>query len=160
MSRSNPCMFCLWLYISNTWFTCASIHRYVEFDHVKPSLAHDFFHIQSIGMIPLHQFKDAIHEEQYKKCKNKIKKTWYNLTQKVFLYYMYKIRISIQTFHPLKIFHILFGIKVWCLWNWILQQELSLNVNTMHRISDVEVQDPKLHDPKVLEMSCTHMQGS
>jgi hypothetical protein len=50
-------------------------------DHVKPSLVDNFFRIQSIGMIPLNQFKEVILHEQYKKCKNKIKKTWYILTQ-------------------------------------------------------------------------------
>jgi hypothetical protein len=44
-------------------------------DHVKPSLVHNFFHIQSIDMIPMNQFKEVIPDEQYKKCENKIKKT-------------------------------------------------------------------------------------
>jgi hypothetical protein len=44
-------------------------------DHVKPSLVHDFFRIQFIGMIPLHKFKEVIPNAQYKKWKNKIKKT-------------------------------------------------------------------------------------
>jgi hypothetical protein len=46
----------------------------IEMDHVKLSLVHDFFHIQSIGMIPLHKLKKVIPNAQYKKCKNKIKK--------------------------------------------------------------------------------------
>jgi hypothetical protein len=44
-------------------------------DHVKLSLVHDFFHIQSIRMIPLNQFKEVILNEQYKKCNNQILKT-------------------------------------------------------------------------------------
>jgi hypothetical protein len=27
--------------------------RGIEFDHVKPSLVHEFFHIQGIGIVPL-----------------------------------------------------------------------------------------------------------
>jgi hypothetical protein len=30
------------------------VRRFIEIDHVKPSPVHDFFHIQSIDMIPLH----------------------------------------------------------------------------------------------------------
>jgi hypothetical protein len=41
-------------------------------DHMKPSLVHDFFHIQSIEIIPLHKFKEVIPNAQYKKCENKI----------------------------------------------------------------------------------------
>jgi hypothetical protein len=37
-------------------------------DHVKSSFVHDFFHIQSIGMILLHKFKEVILDVQYKKC--------------------------------------------------------------------------------------------
>jgi hypothetical protein len=36
-------------YISNNQFI---IRKLIEMDHVKPSLVHDFFYIQSIGMIP------------------------------------------------------------------------------------------------------------
>jgi hypothetical protein len=59
-------------------------------DHVMPSLVHDFFHIQSIKMIPLHKFKEVILDAQYKKCENKIKKTWYNLMHEAFFEFMYK----------------------------------------------------------------------
>ncbi len=52
----------------------------IEMDHMKTSLVHDFFHIQSIELIPLHKFKEVIPNVQYKKCENKFKKTWYNLT--------------------------------------------------------------------------------
>jgi hypothetical protein len=58
--------------------------RSIELDHVKPSLVHEFFQIQNIGMIPLHQFKEVIPEEQFKKCEAKTRKTWYNLTKEVF----------------------------------------------------------------------------
>jgi hypothetical protein len=57
--------------------------RSIEMDHVKLSLIHNFFRIQSIEMIILHKFKEVIPNVQYKKCKNKIKKTWYNLMQEV-----------------------------------------------------------------------------
>lgn len=60
-------------------------------DHVKPSLVHNFFRIQSIGMIPLNQFKEVIHDEESKKCENKIKNTRYSLTQEAFFEYMYKV---------------------------------------------------------------------
>jgi hypothetical protein len=59
--------------------------------HVKPSLVHDFFRIQSIDMIPLNQFKEVIPDEESKKCESKIKKTWYSLTQEAFFEYMYKV---------------------------------------------------------------------
>jgi hypothetical protein len=52
----------------------------IKMGHMKPSLVHDFFRIQSIGMIPLNQFKEVIPDKKYKKCENKIKKIWYNLT--------------------------------------------------------------------------------
>jgi hypothetical protein len=64
------------LLIFNIIFLCKSI----EMGHVKPSLVHDFFHIQSIRMIPLQNFKEVILDAQYKKCENKIKRTWYNFT--------------------------------------------------------------------------------
>jgi hypothetical protein len=51
----------------------------IEMDHVKLSLVHDLFHIQSTKMIRLHKFKEVIPNAQYKKCKNKIKKIWYSL---------------------------------------------------------------------------------
>ncbi len=51
------------------------VRKLIEMDHVKPSLVHNFFHIQSIGMIPLNQFKEVIPNEQYKESENKIKKT-------------------------------------------------------------------------------------
>lgn len=55
------------------------IGKSIEMHHMKMSLVHDFFHIQSIKLIPLHKFKEVILDVQYKKCKNKLKKTWYNL---------------------------------------------------------------------------------
>jgi hypothetical protein len=33
--------------------SCLYLCRSVELDHVKPSLVHEFFRIQSIGIIPL-----------------------------------------------------------------------------------------------------------
>ncbi len=47
--------------------------RSVEFDHIKPSLVHDFFCIQSINMIPFVQFKDVVNPYVYKRCENKLK---------------------------------------------------------------------------------------
>jgi hypothetical protein len=57
------------LLMVNILFFCKSI------DHVKLSLVHDFFYIQSVKMIPFHKFKEVIPDAQYKKCDNKIKKT-------------------------------------------------------------------------------------
>jgi hypothetical protein len=57
----------------------------IEFDHVKPSLVYEFFSIQSIGMIPLQQFKEVILEKQFKICKAKTQKTWYNLKRVFFI---------------------------------------------------------------------------
>jgi hypothetical protein len=67
--------------------------RSIEMDHVKLSLIHNFFCIQSIEMIILHKFKEVITNAQYKKCKNKIKKTWYNLMQEVIFEYIYKVNL-------------------------------------------------------------------
>jgi len=60
-------------------------------DHMKLSLAHVFFRIQSIEMIPLHKFNKVIPNAQYKKCEYKIKKIWYNFMQEVFFELMYKV---------------------------------------------------------------------
>jgi hypothetical protein len=76
-------------------------------DHVKPSLVHNFFRIQSIDMIPLNQFKEVIPNEQYKKYENKIKKTYYSLTQETFFEYMYKV-----TFHNLIWNHQIFFVTI------------------------------------------------
>ncbi len=86
------------------------IGRSIGMDHVKSSLVHDFFHIQSIKMIPLHKFKEVIPDVQYKKCKNKIKRTWYNFTQEVFFEYMYKVNflnLFADEFHYLKQLHLI-----------------------------------------------------
>jgi hypothetical protein len=34
--------------------------RFVELDHVWPNVIHEFFRIQSIGIIPLKQFQDVL----------------------------------------------------------------------------------------------------
>ncbi len=60
----------------------------IEFDHIKLSMVHDFFHTQSIGVIPLVQFKDVINLDVYKRCENKSRKTWYFMMQEMFLDYM------------------------------------------------------------------------
>jgi hypothetical protein len=67
----------------------------IKMDHMKPSLVHDFFYIQSIGMIPLHKFTEVILDAQYKKWKNGIKNTWYSLTHEVFFEFMYKVIFKI-----------------------------------------------------------------
>jgi hypothetical protein len=55
----------------------------MEMDHVKPSLVHDFFYIQSI-------IKEVIPNAYYNKYENKIK-TYYSFTQEVFFEFMYKV---------------------------------------------------------------------
>jgi hypothetical protein len=40
----------------------------MELDHIKPNLVHEFFKIQSIGIIPLEQFKEVLRIEVYNKC--------------------------------------------------------------------------------------------
>jgi hypothetical protein len=47
----------------------------MEYDHVQPSLVHEFFHIQSIGNIPLKQFQIVLLVDIFKKCQNKSYKT-------------------------------------------------------------------------------------
>jgi hypothetical protein len=48
---------------------------FVEFDHVRPSLVHEVFWIQSINIIPLKQFQNVLIMDVYKKCQNKPQKT-------------------------------------------------------------------------------------
>jgi hypothetical protein len=55
-------------------FNILILGKSIEINQMKPSIVHDLFHIQSIGMIPLHKLKKVIPNAQYKKCKNKIKK--------------------------------------------------------------------------------------
>ncbi len=94
-------------------------HRSIKFDHVKPSLVHDFFYIQNIEMIPLVQFKDVIFLDVYKICKNKSQKMWYSLTQESFFDYMYKVRFSpdfsIWIFQLFRLRHVSYkNISSWC----------------------------------------------
>jgi hypothetical protein len=49
--------------------------RFVELDHVWPNVIHEFFRIQSIGIIPLKQFQDVLPMDVYKRCQNKSQKT-------------------------------------------------------------------------------------
>jgi hypothetical protein len=63
----------------------------MELDHIKPNLVHEFFIIQSIGIIPLEQFKEVLPIEVYKKSRFKSCKTWHSLTSKAFFEYMYKV---------------------------------------------------------------------
>jgi hypothetical protein len=76
--------FVAFLLVSNVSFF-ELMCRGVEFDHVEPSLMHEFFHIQGIGIIPLKQFKDVLPTDAYKKCESKLKKTWHSFTSKAFL---------------------------------------------------------------------------
>jgi hypothetical protein len=40
----------------------------MQLDHIKPSLVHEFFKIQLLGIIPLEQSKEVLLVEVYKKC--------------------------------------------------------------------------------------------
>jgi hypothetical protein len=63
----------------------------MELDHVKPRLVHEFFKIQSIGIIPLEEFKEMLPAKVYKKCQSKSSKTWHSLNSEAFFEYMYKV---------------------------------------------------------------------
>jgi hypothetical protein len=69
--------------------------RGVEFDHVKPNLVHEFFHIQRIGIVPLKQFKDVLPIDVYMKCVNNSRKTKHSLTLEAFFYYVYKVIVFV-----------------------------------------------------------------
>jgi hypothetical protein len=69
--------------------------RGIEFDHVKPNLVHEFFHIQRIGTIPLKQFKDVLPTYVYMKCESKSRKTKHSLTLEAFFDYVYKVIIFV-----------------------------------------------------------------
>ncbi len=43
------------------------------------------------GIMPLQQFKDVLLVDLYKKCENKLRKTWHSLTLETFFYSMYKV---------------------------------------------------------------------
>jgi len=91
-------------------FNILFLGRSIEMDHVKSSLVHDFFHIQSIRMVPVHKFKEVILDAQYKKCENEIKKNWYSLMQEAFLKYMYKVNFQdlfSNELHSLKQFYLI-----------------------------------------------------
>jgi hypothetical protein len=62
------------MFLSNVSFI-ELICRGLEFDHVKPCLLHEFFHIQGIGIIPLKQLKYVLPTNMYKKCESKLRKT-------------------------------------------------------------------------------------
>ncbi len=63
----------------------------MELDHLIPNLVHEFLKIQSIGKIPLKQFKEVLRIKVYKKCHSRFHKTWHSLTLEAFLEYMYKV---------------------------------------------------------------------
>jgi hypothetical protein len=63
----------------------------VELDRVWPSFMHEFFWIQSIGIIPLEQFQEVLPTYVYKRCQSKFRKTWHSLTFEAFFDYMYKV---------------------------------------------------------------------
>jgi hypothetical protein len=60
---------------------------------MKGSLVHMLYHIQSIGKIPLEQFKDVIPNFQYKKTLIKKMDAWYSLTRDVMIDYLYSVRL-------------------------------------------------------------------
>ncbi len=47
----------------------------MELNHVQSNLIHEFFQIQSIGIIPLEQFQDVLTMDVYKRCQSKSWKT-------------------------------------------------------------------------------------
>jgi len=53
--------------------------RSTKFDHVKGSFVHVFYQMQSIGQIPLIDFKSIILDSTYQKSKAKRLSTWYTL---------------------------------------------------------------------------------
>jgi hypothetical protein len=65
-----------------------SLYMFIEMDHMKPSFVMISF---ASGIIPLRKFKEVIPNAQYKKCDNKINKTWYNFMHEAFFEYMYKV---------------------------------------------------------------------
>ncbi len=65
--------------------------KYVELDHVRPNLIHEFFQINSIGIIPLEKFQEVLLANVYKKCQSKSWKTRHSLTFETFFDYMYKV---------------------------------------------------------------------
>jgi hypothetical protein len=122
----------------------------IEFDNVKPSLAYDFFRIQSINMIPLVQFKDVINLDVYKRCENKSRKTWYSLIQERFFDYLYKVwflpslSIWICQFFCLK--HVMYKNLFF-----LVQHELLAATNVIIKLYYEEVLDEKLRSPSLLQ---------
>jgi hypothetical protein len=56
-----------------------------------------FYHIQSVGQIPLEQFKDIILNSHYKKTLARKKDACYSLTKEAMIDYLYSVCIL---FHP------------------------------------------------------------
>ncbi len=118
--------------------------RSIEMDHMQPSLVHDFFHVQSIRMIPFHKFEEVVPNVQYKKCKNKFKKTWYSLTQEAFFEYMYKVNflnLLLDELHSLKQLHLILNQRFSCKRNlWLLLTSHIVCIMEMFQIPLFETQ--------------------
>lgn len=64
--------------------------------HEKEYHPYMLYHIQSIGQIPLEEFKDIIPNVQYKKALMRKKDTWYSLTKDVMIDYLYNINLVLS----------------------------------------------------------------
>ena len=66
------------------------------------NLVHTLFRLQSIGRLPLENFKKVLTPEAYQKCEDKKDKdTWYSLSRHAFLNFMYSVsslHISLPSF--------------------------------------------------------------
>jgi hypothetical protein len=110
---------------------------------------HDFFYIQSIGMIPLVQFKDVINPNVYKRCENKSKKTWYYLMQENVFDYIYKVwffpSVSIWIFQIFRLRHLIFKNHFF-----LVHHELLIAIDMVVKLYYEEVLDEKLKLPSKL----------
>ena len=84
--------------------------RSTENDHVKSNLPAKLYRIRSFGVMKLEEFKDLLSPDEYDACKkNKHSKDrWFAMTTKVFIAFLYRVRIfcvsSLQYLYFLKIF--------------------------------------------------------
>jgi hypothetical protein len=82
---------CLWYFHRYClWFF--ALCRSTKYDHTKESLVHMLYHIQSIGQIPLEQFRNIILDSQYKKTLTSKKDVWYSLTKDAMIDHLYIAR--------------------------------------------------------------------
>ena len=70
--------------------------RSTENDHVKNNLPAKLYRIRSFGVMKLEEFKDLLSPEEFDVCKkNKLAKDrWFTLTTKVFIAFLYRVRIT------------------------------------------------------------------